>query len=706
MKDIVSLLNNNQLGKALQLLQSKLQESGNASLREVCDNLLQEYHYMIQFFMTGGKDPMRKAMFTKLIERTLTLTKDVEWTAKIDNDTNLSALRKSMEASVLSNNVIVEKLNDKTIDAKERYEILSQVFLQIFLSMQWKSQDYTFWSAYIVSPNTDSIVSQTIVSAIMLSCRESFCPNKYRTLIYSYIASEDEAVKQRALVGCGILLDKASDHDDLLKPLLESEETKSEILKLMMQIIVCTEVDKDTEFINRTIMPNLMKQSDISTLMSDDIIKKDKDPLDDILNPGREEKEMENVEKSVNKMLEMQKLGSDIFYSGFSKMKRYPYFYKLVNWFTPFDYDHPDLSDAKRKIGSIITLDHIYKNGPFCDSDKYSFTLGFASVIGSIPENITQMLKNGEVGPLGTLPQGEERVLSSDYVRRMYLQDLYRFYTLCPLVKLSNIFTADDILSIFKKNGILETYQYDFCQFLLRHKNIKLVSLILEDKKPSDIENLEQALLYAAYWSACHYDRLVLDAYDIALMFDPDNIIAIRGAARYSYLMEQYDKSAYYYEILKSKFPEKRAYEINYVKAMIQNGQAESMVNEAYKLDFTYADDNDIKRLLAWTLLCSNRLKQAEELYRRIVSGEYGDVSLSDRIGLLELYIVSGDTSAANSLILEIINIQESESSDTTKESILQDIYDLVSADFELLSKYYSISDIDTIILMDGIRGI
>lgn len=94
--------------------------------------------------------------------------------------------------------------------------------------------------------------------------------------------------------------------------------------------------------------------------------------------------------------MNMQKAGSDIYFGGFSQMKRFPFFYKAANWFCPFYIENPEISSSIDKMENTSLVSNILENGPFCDSDKYSFTLAVSSVIAHLPENIKEMLNTKE----------------------------------------------------------------------------------------------------------------------------------------------------------------------------------------------------------------------------------------------------------------------------------------------------------------------
>ena len=173
-------------------------------------------------------------------------------------------------------------------------------------------------------------------------------------------------------------------------------------------------------------MPELMKNNNLN-ITRFGITEKEDDPMNDIFDPGASDRAMEKMEESFQKMMNMQKAGSDIYFGGFSQMKRVPFFYHAANWFCPFYLEHPEISSTVDKLKDTPLLTNILNNGPFCDSDKYSFTLAVASVISHIPANMREMFNTKEA--LGQTVSDEDQRQPA-YIRRMILQDMYRFFRL------------------------------------------------------------------------------------------------------------------------------------------------------------------------------------------------------------------------------------------------------------------------------------
>lgn len=679
----------------LRKLTDSAKESGDFGLVNRCESLSQEYRYMLEFIASGGKDDNRGRFLDSFRTRVNELRCDIDRRKAfmaIPAHESVFAQIKDVDTSA---SALIDSLKDNTLSPSEHHDALSRAFSAILFSYGWNQREQRMWMACLIAPDTNSIDAQTLMSAIMLSCRIQFCMEKFRTMAYVYLTTDDEALRQRSLVGWCSCLENLDD-DTLASELFESENTRREVLKLVMQMVASTAADEDGKKIQREIMPELLKHQMKSGILSDDIIKSSEETLSDILNPGREEQEMEDVEKSIGKMTDMMKNGSDIFFGEFSKMKRYPFFYKPVNWFMPFTYDHPHLAEARKKLDGVKSLDHIYRNGPFCDSDKYSFTFGLSSVISSLPDKIREMLSTGEVGPLGTLPQGSEREITPDYLRRMYVQDLYRFYNLSPQLKLSTIFTPEVFFTSFYYAD-MKPLLIDFGKFLMRRGYYTLMEHI--DKYY--VEEVDEAsypdfcLLMASWHRAMGRAGHARIYYREAYERDMENEAALRGYARCSLELDDYDKAAALYDILCEKHPENLAFAQNRMLASVSAGKASEMINEIYRLDIENENNISIKRLLAWVLMCNGRMEQAESLYNEILRGDYGKAAAGDHLSIVELYWVSDHQKQAIDTLRQLLSNMEL-GVDTAQ------CQELIRVDLQRLERYFNICKDDAMLMIEA----
>ena len=133
-------------------------------------------------------------------------------------------------------------------------------------------------------------------------------------------------MKQRALVGWVFVLNREQvlfpEQSRLVREACEEERTVTDLLDMQKQIIFCMKADEDYEHIRRDIMPTLIKNNNLNITRQGIITEKEEDPMEDILDPGAADRRMEEMEESIQKMINMQRAGSDIYFGGFSQMKR------------------------------------------------------------------------------------------------------------------------------------------------------------------------------------------------------------------------------------------------------------------------------------------------------------------------------------------------------------------------------------------------
>ena len=448
----------------------------------------------------GYQDPERGMLYHKLFTKATNIGLDLY--KRLDMQTRPSFLRAqsrvagggfSHEAiqSVMEDmvtDIAMLSLEAEEIKQQKQSEIfdahqkkISRIFDYILVSDGWTEADSQFYTELILSPTIESNDAQTLVSAIGLSGSQYFDFQKNRSLAEIYLKAADKHVKQKALVGWVFSLDDSYPaYEEKLKGLCEtickSEKNIHDLFELQKQFYYCNNTQIDSDRIQNEIMGGLMKNPNLKFTRFG--IEENEDSLNSILHPDASEKAMEEVEDAMKKLTDMQKQGMDIYFGGFSHMKRYAFFYDLSNWFVPFYMEHPDLRRANTKLQDISFMKDLLEKGPFCDSDKYSFALALSSSIDMIPNNVKEMLNNPDATFGGVAIDNTE---SSAYIRRMYLQDFYRFF---------NLYTdnRDFKNSLYSVNG--ETREF-MCSRLfqstgLPNYSLEMISFLRKNFRPKE----------------------------------------------------------------------------------------------------------------------------------------------------------------------------------------------------------------------------
>ena len=197
----------------------------------------------------------------------------------------------------------------------------------------WNNDRALFYQNLILAPTVDTADAALIVAAVTLACMNIFDPLKWKTLTQVYRQHPDEKVRQRALVGWAMALPERLTDEGVrqsLAELLIDTATCDDLFQLQRQVFLCMNAEKDTRQIQEDIMPGLIKNNPLN-ITRFGISEQEEVPLKDILDPNADDKAMEEMEESIHRMMDMQKAGADIYFGGFSQMKRFGFFYQTVN---------------------------------------------------------------------------------------------------------------------------------------------------------------------------------------------------------------------------------------------------------------------------------------------------------------------------------------------------------------------------------------
>ena len=639
---VFTQLYNGNAGLAIVELDVYLMAWPNPQSRERLDTLKEELRLMTDFWKKGVKDPELETQYQRLLQRAYVLAANIAIHRQLTSSSflqqlyrqarqpgqswSLESIRTEMENHV-SEVALLELEPEQTRQEKsealykQHQQQMNTLFNYIVTAHIWTGSIGEALEEILASPTVDSNDQQLLVSAITLSLLNCFDIAKFRLLVNVYRRSHDEHVRQRALVGWVLGMDDNSRHiypeqQQLVSELLNSKRVCAELTELQIQLIYTSNAEKDSQTVSQEIMPDLIKNSDFR-VTKNGIEEKEDDALEDVLHPEASEQRMEQLEASFQRMADMQKQGSDIFYAGFSQVKRFPFFYDLSNWLTPFFMEHPDISQYTRKTSNNRYLRTILSRGPFCNSDKYSFVIAFQQVINQLPERMRETMNMGDI-PTDELTIGgtdDEQQQTPAYIRRIYLMDLYRLFRLFP-----NRSSFYDPFADVRHVGLANWHF--FCSLLLKDTPLDAYKpQIVRTLKKHHHEGEAERLLHT-FPDSMHdvQYHLWCGNYDAALELEPDNQRALAGRARQRFDRGQYDEADDDYAHLLLLHPGKKSYMLNRAVCLLNMEEYEDAMKLLYQLNYENADDVNVQRVLAWALTCDNKAGQAEHIFQQIVA--------------------------------------------------------------------------------------
>lgn len=633
-----------------------------------------DYNLMCDYMLRGFKDPAREGLYKSLLERLYKVTANLllSWNCK-NKPTFVDAFRTadqlnlshSFVRSVLENFVSdiamlslapeAERKNKETELYERHQTFIERLFNALLVSRQWSESDAKFYIDLLTSPTIDASDQMLIVSAISLSAMTIYDVKKFSTLVNVYRHAQEEKVRQRALVGCVLSLTDnplfVKEQASLMDELIANEEMKRELLNLQKQMFNCMDAERDNDKIQRDIMPNIMKNSDLQ-FNRFGITEKESDALENILHPDADEHKMEMMEESIQKMMKMQQQGSDIYFGGFSKMKRFPFFDHIANWFMPFSAHHPGLKEVAQKLGDSSFLDKMTEQGLFCESDKYSLALTMAQIINQLPANILEVIKSGDgIG----LPVSEPVDYTPDFLRRLYIQDLYRFFE----VKLA---FNKDIANPFKKSGSYKAFfmMHDlFVKEAYIEPKMSLAMFLHKHKHEADLDEILETFysetatyqVFRGLKSEREGDESeALGHFLAAIGIEPDNIWVLKTAGVFALKRKDYGLGLHCYGKLGELLPDVKPYAINHCLCLIATGDTKTALNKAYELDLSDETDNRVKRLLAWALICNGNGEKALHIYNALTET---DPLPDDALNIAYAHWVNGNPSEAKNYLVQ-----------------------------------------------------
>jgi len=627
-------------GRAIRQMENYLAAWPEQQTAEKLAEVREDYDRMEAYWQQGGEDPQREALYQRLLQRVYVLYANVMHYHRMkaspyqnslytrvrqgQHDWSLAAIRQEMEGFV--SNVAMLQLEPDNKRAtmseslyKDHQQQMNQLFEYVLTSRQWADGVGSQFTEMLTSPTIDTVDQQLLIAAVTLSLLNQFDMAKFRMLTEVYRQSQDEAVRQRALVGWTLSVSDTyrqvyPEQRELIETLLESEEVCQELTELQIQLIYCLNEEKDSQTIQKEIMPDLLKNS--SKMMSQEMGDSEEDKLEEVLHPEVSEERMEHLESSMRRMMDMQKEGVDVFFHGFSQIKRYPFFYDVSNWLVPFYLQHPDIAQFIAKQGQFHYLEKVFATNTFCNSDKYSFVIAMQEVIDRLPQQVRDMIVHGEYSA-EELQYAVEP--SAALERRLYLMDIYRFFRLFPhRAELKNPFdttagemgTCDFFSSVLLADTPIEKYKSQVVRQLKRHKMHRAAQRLLQ--------TIAEPCRDIQYY-------LWMQDYDRVLQLNPEHERALLGKGRQLYDSGKYEEALQWFEKLMAVHPEKNNNQLYVAICQVQMERYEEALKLLFKLNYEQPENASVSRVLAWAQTCQGKLEQAAKIYEQLMEHEQRD---------------------------------------------------------------------------------
>lgn len=629
MIEIYKAIKNGKLKKFFTLSIDYLRKNSNASeFVNLVEDTLRNYQMMMDCFKKGVDDPQRSFLLCQIVDTAFQLYFSIQMIDAVQNDATLMAAHKRSQSLDFPH--CVDYLKNHQYDE----ESINKVFSAILVTPLWPEGIAQLFADFLTDSDTPRRVSAVLISAIMLS---SLCVNdgaKIKCLLSVYANSQDVYLRERALIGWVFSVSAAENADyfcvpEVIKAFVEEHPaTVQELYEMQKQVIYCMDAEKDASEVSKTIMENMPTKDMMRDLKGD----LDDFSMDEILYPEKEEEAMERFEQSVEKMIKMQKQGSDIYFDGFSKMKSFSFFHSLYNWFMPFYGGHHSLDKLREILGNDTFVRNLEKSHTFCDGDKYSFCFGVETTLKSHMQVLKPLLEESFMFTREDL-EGELETNPS-MVRRMLLQDLFRFFKVSPFKKtFTNVFSEEEGSpafflgnEMFAEIGNNLKMRMKICNFLCKRKNYKRIRSFIS-KETDNPEELFMAALYHIYGKN-DYGHALACLKEIPMEGKLEQPLH-KAFAKCYFEQKNYEAALEQFTKMYEAKPT-ASLQLKMAYCMLKSNRVEEAMAILYELNYKNPKDPMVLRALGWGNMLRHKYDEAMNQYNQLTSLSLADQSLFD----------------------------------------------------------------------------
>ena len=637
-------LANRHLTMALSLLQKLVGESGLWILDDELKRINTAYGFMLQYLSNGVLDPQRNAILSQLIDDTYTLTDKASISLldtrsshifyvrhKASKTTSLQSLIEEYNVERNKLNLInsVEESSRDTVAARsitvqcERLE--SDIFNQVWSTFPTPASDVDLMTGLMGNETIPAHLKSLIISALLLGLTTFYDEPKLALLLRCYATGGgNDDLKLRALINAVIATflhrKRLACSEFIKKELSKLEEVPS--FKQDLRLIFTDNISRK---MREGLMPEINK-------MSPDLFNKIKGKTPGTIdiseieeNPQWQEwLDKSGISRKLEEFNEIQLEGGDVFISTFAKLKSYPFFNTLSNWFLPYHDKSSVVSDAFGSSRSALTS--LFKMMPIlCDSDKYSMLLSMASAPQAQRDMMFQQFdaQREQFEELQS-DAGQSLIKMRDIIVNRYIQDLYRFFKLYSRRReFISIFDTDinlmEVESLRCYIGDTETLSI-LAEFYFKNgfynDAIKYFNYMLKNHDANP--HVYQKIGYA--YQALGKYREALKSYSRYELADDTDSWNLKQMAQCYRSLHNHDKAIEYFGRALELSPQSVQLCLNLGHCYLDRADYDNALQQYYKADFMSGAKHRAWRPIAWCCFMLGKNEEALNYYEKIVT--------------------------------------------------------------------------------------
>lgn len=657
-KSIQSLLSEKRLAEAFAELRQTAQTLQNWQLNNRLDELEESYKYMIRYVADGCNDPQREEIHNGITAKLMELADITEQELTVQNspklyyetlrmerkyprslETLLEAYRERADKAALFYELPADKRDsdqERTL-LMEKEKAANAVFKHIWVTFPVTANEAGTLDKLFADADATAEIKELAMAATMLSLLEHYSEHLLLSLLDLYAANafNDASLSMKALC-CALIamhchretIQHSSAISLRIANIADSERGRRDIMTVFLQFIRSRSTERISQKVRDELVPKLMKLSPemrrkMRDGFSDDIEEMAKNP---------DWQEMLNKSGITDKMQELSRMqaeGSDVFLSSFARLKSFPFFNDVANWFVPFTPRHSSIFRVFAGNNGSMLLSMVDRTGAFCDSDKFSFALSVATMpdqhrsmmMAQFDEQQEQVINE----MAGSLPNPEKQ---RENIANKYVQSLYRFFNLfrcrndfynpfSTRLNLIDVPFVSDALSDTKSLRLIAEFYFSMQCYT---DALSTFGKVLKQDSPtaSDYqktgychEQLKQHVLATA-----DYEKVEL--------LKPNDVWTLKHLALCYRAVNDTEKAIANYKRAETLQPDNVALANNIANCLLEGGRIEEALKYFFKVDYLASKGERTMRPIAWCSFLIGNYSQSVDYYNRIIAKQPG----------------------------------------------------------------------------------
>lgn len=625
LNDALQALDGNHLQEALRITENLLIATNCGAQLEELKGIGESYRYLLDYMVKGTPDPQRKTMYEKFARRCAELLTVSAREQALREEDHFYAKTHRLLAALPSLPADLEGV----LKSKPSYRT---VFEKIYTSPIWTDGDDECVENYYGATENDDALRALVLSATMLGALEFFDMRKLKFLL-RHVADERAMLRVRALVGAVFVL---VTHAEMLRrypeiteqweALLQHERTRDEFKLLQIQLFVSLETRTAQKMMREEILPSIVETS---KKLKTEEWKDGQDFAEKLsemtTNPEWEQSgAFSKISDSIRKMQDMQRQGVDVYLGSFASLKsRFPFFASAANWFVPFTAKNKELPQgANGRLMEVMETSAL-----FCNTDKFSFSLLFASMPGEQVRMVESQL-GGQLAEMERMQLGEDHQRNPFLLAlRVYLQDIYRFFKLYafPTSQHPDPFSKDLLFTNHSLlNRVLDDSEtlLEVADVVFRQKHYAISAELFGKVAEMGLASSDNAAeLYQKLAFSLQKNKqylVAIDAYEKALIFAPQSAWTQRQLAQCYGVTGNWKKVSDIYQGMLETSPEDVSLLLKTAQALLSQGLTDEARQFLLKAVYLQESPGEALRALAWCDLMGGKAESAVDSYAKL----------------------------------------------------------------------------------------